>query len=146
MSSTTFVAELTPDSELRRCFVAGILLCCAVGVWTVSSLAISAELRWLGGAAWLFAVLARGGIMLASQLRYPTIRLHADGSALLQNAAGDWCAAKMSGNCVVLANFAWLDLKLADKTRYTTLVRGKSRESQQWRRLQVIWRHMGSGR
>ena len=146
MSSIAFVAELKPDSQLRRWFFSSALLLCGVGIWTVSNLAISAELRWLGGAAWAFAVLARGGLMLAAQLRYPIIRIHADGSVLLQNADGDWCSATMSGNCVILADFAWLDLLLADNARYSVLVRGKSRESQQWRRLQVIWRHMGSGR
>ena len=112
----------------------------------MSNLAISLELRWLGGAGWAFAVLARGSIMLAAQLRYPIVRIHADGSALLQNAQGEWRPATMSDNCVILANFAWLDLLLVDHTRYSVLVRGKSRKSQQWRRLQVIWRHMGSGR
>ena len=120
------------------------MLFCAAGIWTVSNLAISAELRWLGGAGWVFAVLARSGIVLASQLRYPTVKIHADGSALLKDAHGDWYPATMSSNCLVLANFAWLDLEMADKTRYSGLVRGKSRESQQWRRLQVIWRHIGA--
>ena len=146
MSSIAFVAELKPDRQLRRWFFSSVLLFCAAGIWTVSNLAISTELRWLGGVGWAFAVLARGGIMLATQLRYPIVRIHADGSALLQNAQGEWCSATMSDNCVILANFAWLDLLLVDNTRYSVLVRGKSRKSQQWRRLQVIWRHMGSGR
>jgi len=40
---------------------------------------------------------------------------------------------------------AWLVLASPDGRRWLALLQGDSRESEQWRRLQVIWRHMGSG-
>ena len=145
MSRSAYVANLKPDRRLRLWLIAAVLLAIAAGVWTVSNLAISAELRWLGGMGWTLAVAGRAGLVLAAQLRCRQLNVHADGSVLLQDQSGGWQAATFRNGTVVLSGLAWLDLRTDDGRGYSALFRGNCRESEQWRRLQVIWRHMGSG-
>jgi hypothetical protein len=47
---------------------------------------------------------------------------------------------------VVLSRLAWLRLSAGDGLRYAELLRGDARESDDWRRFQVIWRHVGASR
>jgi hypothetical protein len=79
-----------------------------------------------------------------SHKRYSRLRVFADGSVELCAADGEWQAAAIGRGCVVLPTVAWLNLPLSGGGRYRALLRGDARESKQWRRLQVIWRHLGA--
>lgn len=72
------------------------------------------------------------------------IRLTASGEALILNQEQEWSSARLETGSVLLRNFAWLRLRGADGRLYSELFRGNSRESQDWRRLQLIWRHIGA--
>ncbi|MGI9220989.1 MAG: hypothetical protein ACR2QS_08150 [Woeseiaceae bacterium] len=145
MSPRVFVAELTPDCALRKCLITSVLLTVAAGVWSISTLPIAPELCWLGSVGWGLAVGVRSGLIIRSQSRYCQLNFHADGSVLLLDLGGHWQSASWSRNSVILSNLAWIDLTMGGGRRFSGLFYGNSRESEQWRRLQVIWRHMGSG-
>lgn len=145
MSPRVFVAELKPDKGLRKWLVTSVLVAVVAGVWTISNLPIAPELRWLGSVGWVLAVGVRSGLIIRSQSRYCQLNFHSDGSVLLLDLAGRWHSASWSRNSVILSNLAWIDLTMSSGRRFSGLFCGNSRESEQWRRLQVIWRHMGSG-
>ncbi|MGI9200590.1 MAG: hypothetical protein ACR2QL_06000 [Woeseiaceae bacterium] len=145
MLRSGYVANLKPDRRLSHWLAAGVLLAVAAGIWTISNLAISDELRWLGGAGWTLAIAGRAGLVVAAQLRCRQLNIYADGSAMLQDQGGSWQAATLRNGTVVLSNLAWLDLRTDDGRGFSALFCGNCRKSEQWRRLQVIWRHMGSG-
>ena len=45
---------------------------------------------------------------------------------------------------LVADRIGWLHLKTADGKQFAELICGDCRESDDWRRLQVIWRHIGA--
>lgn len=145
MSPRVFVAELKPDRELRKWLVTSVLLAVIAGVWAISNLPIAPELCWLGSVGWGLAVGVRSALIIRSQYHYCQLNFHADGSVLLLDSVGRWRFATWTRNSVILPNLAWIDLTMDGGRRFSGLFCGNSRESEQWRRLQVIWRHMGSG-
>ena len=87
-------------------------------------------------------------LISSAHKRYRSVRIHSDGTAQLLDNSGEWHSATLCKECIVLSTFAWLKLKPAQGGTYCELMRGgargNSRENQQWRRLQVIWRHLGT--
>ncbi len=69
---------------------------------------------------------------------------HPDAGSGSAKPAVDWQTAAIGNGCVVMRKLAWLRLKPATGARYHELLRRNSLESEQWRRLQVIWRHLGA--
>lgn len=144
MSPSVFVAELKLERYLCIWLIGSVVLLLLLGVWTIVNLPIGRELRWLGSAGWGLAVGVRGGLLAASQRRYRQVNIYADGSLFLRDRGGGWQAASLGNNSVVLSRLAWIDLVPADGRRFCGLFLGNSCENEQWRRLQVIWRHPGS--
>ena len=145
MSSREYCAELGHDPQLSRWLIGSVLLALSAGLWVVWQLPISAELRWLGGTGWALATGGRGWLTWKTQAHWRRLRIVAGGPVIVETRNGQQVDAAMTGNCVVLARLAWLDLVTTDGSRFCALVSGNARESEQWRRFQVIWRHMGSG-
>ena len=75
--------------------------------------------------------------------RFGRIRVDFEGNLELLVGAVDWVPARLLSGSVVLEKYAWLFIKPRNGCRYAELVRGDSLENQAWRRLQVIWRHLG---
>lgn len=130
---------------MRRALGVSAVLIYAVGTWTILILPVADHLQMLGVTVWTLLMAVDGCVHALSQRRCRGIRVYADGSACIQDAAGVWQQTVLSRDCIVLPTYAWLKLTTVDGTRYYELLRGSCRESEQWRRLQVIWRHMGSG-
>lgn len=129
---------------LCRLLLAAALLAMLLGAWIIWRMPIAPWLRAAGATIWCLLA-ARDIIAIArSYKRFRKLRIDADGSAALQDGDGRWQAACLRRGCVVLDRLAWLRLRLEDGRHYRVLVRGDARESQQWRRLQVIWRQLGS--
>jgi hypothetical protein len=130
---------------MRRALGVSAFLIYAVGTWTILILPVADGLQMLGVTVWTLLMAVDYCIHSLSQRRCRRIRVYSDGSASVQDSAGVWQPTVLSQDCIVLPKYAWLKLTSADGTRYYELLRGSCRESEQWRRLQVIWRHMGSG-
>lgn len=75
---------------------------------------------------------------------YSCARLAHDGTAALRNADGRWRPAELLPGCLLLRHFGWIRLQTRDGHRFAALYRGHCRHSADWRRLQVIWRHIGA--
>ncbi len=72
------------------------------------------------------------------------IRLTAGGDALILDPEQRWHPATLQTGSVLLRNYVWLRLRGANGRLYSELIRGDARKSQDWRRLQLIWRHIGA--
>ena len=72
------------------------------------------------------------------------MRIAADGEVRVQCRSGRWQPASLRPGCVVLPRIAWLRIDPEGMQPYAELVTAESQESEDWRRLQVIWRHIGA--
>ena len=146
MSSAKYVAELQPDPLMRRVVLLTTLLASVAGVTVLGTLPIDPFLRScsiVAWSAWLAWNLSRRRMAERQLLR---IRLFADGTAALLRPDGSWTLVKVAADSTVLAGLAWLSFSPGAGRSHTELLRGNSRECEDWRRLQVIWRHREKGR
>ena len=72
------------------------------------------------------------------------LRIAADGQVQLQCRDGGWQPASLCHGSVVLPRLAWLRVDPPGTRPYAELVSAERQESEEWRRLQVIWRHIGA--
>ncbi len=72
------------------------------------------------------------------------IRLSSDGEIAVLGNDREWLPGTLQTGSVVLRNFAWLRLQTVNGVNFVEPLRGNARQSQEWRRLQVIWRHVGA--
>jgi hypothetical protein len=72
------------------------------------------------------------------------LRMSAGGELLLLDPLGNWHTARLLPGSVLLRRIGWIRLETGIGQRCAELVRGSCRESDDWRRLQVIWRHIGA--
>lgn len=72
------------------------------------------------------------------------IRLDAGGCVEILGQDDQWRSARLLSGSLLLRKWGWLRLR-ADNGRVSVeLLRGDSREDSDWRRLQLIWRHVGA--
>ena len=71
------------------------------------------------------------------------LRVAAGGLVERQSPDGSWQPARLCAGSVVLARIAWLRIDGPGLRPYAELVGARSQPSEDWRRLQVIWRHIG---
>ena len=146
MSSNRYSSTLKPDPWLRILVLSSGRLLIAAGLVLILILDIAAGLRALAGVLWIVAgrhelrVLQRGFDALLA------IRLYSDGSVAVLNNHKEWQPGECESGCIVLQKLVWLRLRTADGARFTELLCGDARRDHDWRRLQVIWRHIGAGR
>lgn len=143
MSSSTFSTELSPEPFLRRLVLYAGGVTTLLGVVIVASLPIDPLLRAFGSALWLFHSGSELLIIASGHKQFGRLRLDSSGALELLGADGIWQPAILQSGCLVSPRFAWLRMTSRDGQHYHELVRGHCRESQQWRRFQVIWRHLG---
>ena len=146
MSSNSYSATLTPDPWLRIIVLITGRLLQAVGIAIVVTLPIATYFRALGLLLWVALAAAElrrleRGFDLCSCLR-----LRSDGSVEVRDGDDECLPGSLSTGSLVLANHAWLCIRLDDGSEIHELLRGSARRSHDWRRLQVIWRHIGAAR
>ena len=99
---------------------------------------------WLGAVIWLaFSVI--GGLRLSRRYRrVVSYRLYADGSVEFSNRDGSRSVGRLAPGTVLLPRLAWLRLRGPNRAIWGELVAGDSRTDEQWRRFQVICRHVAA--
>lgn len=142
MSSEIFSADLHPDAGLRRLLACWSLLALLGGTAILLCLPVPPALRTLAAAGWAFCMILGYVGRRSRQQQLQRIRVYADGTAQLLSPDGAWSYVAVRGDSVVLNRLAWLRLEYADGHRHAELLRGDSRESEDWRRFHVIWKHV----
>jgi hypothetical protein len=118
----------------------------AIGLVLILILPLQPALRGAGGLVW--AILGYWEIRrLERDFRQCVeIRIHSSGDVEIADDNADWSPAILLPGSLVLRKLGWLRLRTVDGRTIVEPVRGDTRRGQDWRRLQVIWRHVGATR
>lgn len=145
MPSNAYSAELRPDPCLRRlvlCSGAGLGLLGVVAILTLPwppAWCAAAAVAWAGVVVWELAGLR------SAWAECRALRIRADGSAAALGRDGRWRPVALLADGVLLRHCGWIRLRAGSGRVFAEPVRGACRDSHDWRRLQVIWRHVGAG-
>lgn len=146
MSSTRYSAVLTADARLRALVAVSGKSLTILGLLILWTMELSDVLRSLAAIGWAAANIAELRRLKVVYGRYSRVRIDSDGGLEVFARDDDWRPARLRNGCLVLSRFAWLRISLWDGCRSSELLAGISSENEQWRRFQVIWRHMGGPR
>ena len=144
MSSNAYSSELRPEPRLRRAVLAGGALLIVAGCLLVGLLPVTGGRKLLLGLSWLLV----SGYEYVSHWRAYTregiLRLDSNGQVWRSSHGKQFDAVVLSGGSIVTSRIAWLRISVGRGCRYGELLHGDARESEDWRRFQVIWRHIGA--
>jgi hypothetical protein len=110
-------------------------------------LALPIAWKWCLAASCLWMLIGERELRVIANgnKQFRGIRIDANGAAALLTRDGDWLPATLLAGSVVLPSLAWLRFKGQDGHHQAELIACKCPENKAWRRLQVIWRHLGAG-
>jgi hypothetical protein len=114
------------------------------GLFLAISLPLAAAYKCLVAVVWLALCAYEWMSNRRAYIRFGILRIDAEGCVERRCGDGTWQVHALRPGSVVLARLAWLRLETTDGLRYAEVVSGDSRESIDWRRFQVIWRHVGA--
>ncbi|NCF22967.1 MAG: hypothetical protein GWP60_00385 [Gammaproteobacteria bacterium] len=123
--------------------LSGAVLCLA-GLGLVPLLPVSTTLRAVLAGLWFGLCGREWYAMFRGYAGSGSLHIAAGGQVRRQCSDGTWQPARLCAGSIVLPRFAWLRIKPRGMRPYAEPVRGECHESQEWRRLQVIWRHIGA--
>ena len=127
----------------RLVLLSGAVLCVA-GLGFVPLLPVSVGLKVLLASLWPGLCGYEWHAQWQGYAQSGGLRIAAGGRVERQCRDGTWQPARLRAGSLVLSRLAWLRIESRDMRPYAELVRGDCRESEDWRRLQVIWRHIGA--
>ncbi len=143
MSSSTYSAEIRMDRRLRRVVLISGLLLALTGGGLMLLLPIGIPVKLGASLGWYFW---SGTELLAYWRvygRWSAVKLSADGEIELMGC-DECCAATVLPGSIVLPELAWLRIRAENGDIWGELVAGNHRESKEWRRFQVIFRHLNT--
>ena len=143
MSSNTYSASLSPEPGLRFVVLATGTAACLAGAAVITSLPLAASLRWVAVTGWVAYSLLELGRLVRAYRRVASLVISADQRVVLTLRDGNRIAARLMPGSLILRQLAWLRLKTDGGLGYGELLYGNSRKNKDWRRLQVIRRHVG---
>lgn len=114
------------------------------GLALVPLLAMSAVIKTLVAIGWVALSGREWLAMRRGYARCGTLRIAAGGHVELRRPDGSLRPGTLCAGSVVLPRFAWLRVAPRGARPYAELVSAGSPGSEDWRRLQVIWRHIGA--
>ena len=143
-SSARYSSEILPERRHRRAVLASGVRLAALGAAVLVTMPIPIWIRSAAAALWL-GYSGVSGLRLAKTYRSVAgYRIFADGSAEVVRTDGRRVVARLAAGTVLLPRFAWLRLSAPELGPLAELVAGDPRSSQQWRRFQVICRHVAA--
>lgn len=144
MSSITYSTELRPDPLLCRIVVLSGVMFSGIGVVLILRLPLPPFALLLGSVVWLVQSVRELRQIDRDYGRCRRLRLAADGGILLLDIDGNWHTGRFLPGSILLRRIGWIRVKHDERRTGAMLFRGSCRESHDWRRLQVIWRHIGA--
>jgi hypothetical protein len=131
---------------LRRVVIVVGIGAAAGGAVTIACLPLDGAWRAVLLLVWAL-MCSRDLWVVATGHRHCTgIRIEHTGNMLVYKHGNGCCTAAISAGSVVLQQIAWLRFQAEDGRRHVELIRRKTAQNKDWRRFQVIWRHLGAGR
>jgi hypothetical protein len=118
----------------------------AIGIVLILILPLHPALRAAGCLIWVIWAYREISRLQRGFDQCIEIRIHASGDVEIADDNADWSPASLLPGSLVLGKLGWLRLQTLDGRTIVEPVRGDTRRGQDWRRLQVIWRHVGAAR
>ena len=144
MSSNSYSTCLTPDPWLRITILTSGRILIAAGLVLILTLDLDTAIRAASCFVWFVAGWHELVCMERGFESCKAVRLSSDGEIAVLNNEQEWLPVTLQTGSIVLRNYAWLRLQAANGDNFVELLRGNARQSEDWRRLQVIWRHIGA--
>lgn len=144
MSSGKYSAEIRPEPTLRRVVLTSGIALAIAGQPLLCMLPLDLAAKMLACAAWGGWSVCEIARVIRSHRWGHGIRLAPGGAVAVLGTHGLWLRARLLPGSIVLRRLAWLRIDVEGKGAVFELVRGDCREGQDWRRLQVIWQHIGA--
>ena len=142
--SNEYFAELRPDPALRRFVTASAAVIALAGSAVIVSLEVPLVGRLCALAAWCATLAVQLRSLREGWAQCVAIRVYADGGVLVLDPGGAWRAGQLEPDGVLLRRWGWLRLRTGSGRPFAEPLRGSCRDSREWRRLQVVWRHVGA--
>ena len=145
MSSNTFSSDLTPDPLLRRAVIGSGIIAILGGFAIIMCLQVATAWRVLLAAVWLAMGARDLWIIVTGYSHCTRIRMEHTGRLIVFDSGSCCVPATLGRGSIVLHDFAWLRFRTENGRAHAELMRRKTAQSEDWRRLQVSWRHLGAG-
>ena len=129
---------------MRRLLVWSGAVLGMVGVGLIVTLPVQGPLRGLLALVWSASVLREILFLRHAWARCRRIRVAADGGVSLLDDDDEWRPAELLTGGILLRRIGWIRLRAAGEPAFGELLRGSRRDDRDWRRLHVIWRHIGA--
>lgn len=144
MSSTASSILLRFDPGLRRLVLYSGTAAALMGLIVIALMPLEPGWRVGAGLLWLFFSLRELHATRTAYRYFSSLQLDQAGGVELIRFNGERHSAVLLSSSVVLPGLAWLRFRPPEGLCFGELLCGNCREDQQWRRLQVIWRHLGA--
>ena len=144
MSSTAYFAEFKPDPHLRRLVAASGVLLGIAGVLVILLLPTDLWMRLAACVIWVLTSAREHRQLQRGWADCRALRFTANGELMVLGADQTWRAARQETGSVLLRKLGWIRLRDHRGVVFGELLSGDDRASPDWRRLQVIWRHVGA--
>ena len=144
MSSTAYSAAFKPDPRLRRLVAASGLLLGIAGVLVILLLPTDLWMRLAACIVWVATSAREHRQLQRGWADCRALRFTANGDLTVLGADQTWRTAHRETGSVLLRKFGWIRLRDHRGVVFGELLSGDDRVSPDWRRLQVIWRHVGA--
>lgn len=144
MSSTAYLAELQPDPSLRLGVLVSGFVFAGLGLVVAAQMALDPLYRAVIVFVWISICASELLRQRSAYSDFGALRIAGDGRLKVRSSGGEWRSATLRSGCVVTAWFCWLRISVEHGPDYDELLAGSVRGSDDWRRLQVIWRHTGA--
>ena len=145
MSSTPYSADLKPDAVSRNIVLGTGAAAFLLGGMAFVPLPVDGACKLLGIVAWGIVGARDLWLIASGYKRCERIRVYHDGSVQVWAPDGRCYTATLGAGSIVTNSLAWVRIGRSGGRRYRLLLRRKAAKNKDWRRLQVIWRHLGAG-
>lgn len=132
------------SSRLRRVVLLSGMLLAVAGFAMILSLPVHLAARIAGCAAWAILCWREQARFRHAYRRVLRLRMSCDGDLKVLDRNGKWLTARLLSGSVLLRRLGWMRIRTEDGHVFAELVGGRCRHDADWRRLQVIWRHVGA--
>ena len=144
MSSTTYSACLRPDHRLRRLTLRCGHALAALGTIPIFHLPLAARWQAVAAIVWVGSVLLQNRQLRRQWRLVRRIRVSPGGAVELIGPGREIVCGRLLAGSVLYPRFCWLRIVLPGGRVVSEPLLGLPRRCNNWRRLQVIWRHIGA--
>jgi hypothetical protein len=129
---------------LRRVVQRSAIALALVGGAAIAGLDVPLALRACGIVVWTIILGAQLHALRRGWSDCDALRVYADGAVTVLGPDGEWSPGRLEPDGVLLRRWGWVRLRKGSGWPFAEPLRGTCRKSREWRRLQVIWRHIGA--